>query len=96
MKRIKVFSKPISLMLYCSAITLNTSGGMAKTVEGAKITTNSCMIKYNSTRRYRSALMKWPTGNNFEKQSLSVVKEAEKVAIKYGTKGDIITLKAID
>jgi len=67
------------------------AGEWQKTVEGAKITTNSCMIEVQFYSPAIVRVMKWPTGNNFEKQSLSVVKEAEKVAIKYGTKGDIIT-----
>lgn len=95
MKRIKVFSKPISLMLLLLCYYPSTQAGeWQKTVEGAKITTNSCMIEVQFYSPAIVRVMKWPTGNNFEKQSLSVVKEAEKVAIKYGTKGDIITLKS--
>jgi len=70
------------------------AAGWQKTNIGARIITDKSTIEVQFFSPAIVRILKWPTGHGFTKESLSVVRTAEKSALRYGTKGDRITLSS--
>ena len=70
------------------------AAGWQKTGTGARIITDNGTIDVQFFSPAIVRILKWPKGTGLVKESLSVVKTAEKSTLRYGTKDDRITLSS--
>lgn len=73
---------------------VSNAGEWEKSDIGARIVTDNSTIEVQFFTPAIVRILKWPNGSDFVKESLSVIKPAEKSALSYRTDGDLIILKS--
>lgn len=72
----------------------STTLAVSKTPDGIKTTINSTTISVSFYNPSTARIVKYPEGTNPVKESLSVIAEPEKVALKTSHKGDFLNIRS--
>lgn len=72
----------------------STTLAVSKTPDGIKTTINSTIISVSFYNPSTARIVKYPEGTNPVKESLSVIAEPEKVALKTSDKGDYLNIRS--
>lgn len=72
----------------------STTLAVSKTPDGIKTTINSTIISVSFFNPSTARIVKYPEGTNPVKESLSVIAEPEKVALKTSDKGDYLNIRS--
>lgn len=95
MKHCETFRKVTGLLLLLLFFhPAANAGDWQKTDIGARIITDNGTMEVQFYSPTIVRIMKWPAGTDFVKESLSVVKTAEKSTLRYGKKGNRIVLSS--